>query len=357
MASRTVGSSYEGRDERVKSVGKKLLSRMKTALRRGDQPKRVPTMSMPACIPEPATGPSTDPTTTPAASQPPQPTAVPIESTTPQVKDDLPSFDGEKVPRSQIYGERARNLSERYGLEMNPHAWYQMEGHVLRVHKPVRMRVHRQCHQCGHKLTHSGSCDSCKHTFCAQCTRNPPRRTEAETAASRERRDNIARDRTANAMIVPDWDLKPKQNVVLSRPGRPGGQELVYKKIRQRVRRTCCQCLEACGSEVTFQGGRLNCPKCDHARCTDCPRDPPKKDKYPYGYPGDEFGARSIPYYQCHRCNAKFPPGAEDGTECVRCSHEKCDNCERVRPHKVEPEADPEVLKSVQEKLAAMNLS
>lgn len=82
-----------------------------------------------------------------------------------------------------------------------------------------------------------------------------------------------------------------------------------------------------------------------------------KKNKYPYGYPGDEFGAKSVPYYKCHECNAKFPPGAADGTECFRCSHKKCDSCERLRPQKVEPEADPDVLRSVQERLAAINLS
>lgn len=83
----------------------------------------------------------------------------------------------------------------------------------------------------------------------------------------------------------------------------------------------------------------------------------PKKDKYPYGYPGDEFGAKSIPYYKCHECYAKFPPGAKDGETCPRCSHGKCNNCERLRPQKVEPAPDPEVLRSVQEKLAALKVS
>ena len=207
-------------------------------------------------------------------SQPPQPTVETTQSALLQVDDDLAGLDGEKVPRSQIYSERARHFSEQYNLEMNPYSWYQMEGHVLRVHKPVRMRVHRRCHQCGHEVTQSGSCESCKHNFCGQCTRTPPRRTEAENLASRERRDHIAKDRAANALILPDWDSKPSEKAVLSRPGRPGGQELVYKKVRQRVRRMCCQCLEAYGSEVTFLGGKLNCQKCDHARCTDCPRDP-----------------------------------------------------------------------------------
>lgn len=209
-------------------------------------------------------------------SQPCQPTFPPIESTPPPIDDALVGLEGERVPRSQLYADRARQLSERYGLEMNPHAWYQMEGHVLRVHKPVRMRVHRQCHQCGHEVNPAGRCDGCKHKFCGQCTRSPPKRSEAERAAGRERRERAAGERAAAAMIAPDWDRggPGPDKAVPSRPGRPGGQELVYKKVRQRVRRTCCRCAEAGGPEVTFQGGRLRCSKCDHARCTDCPRDP-----------------------------------------------------------------------------------
>lgn len=158
-------------------------------------------------------------------------------------------------------------------------------------------------------------------------------------------------------MIVPDWNFNSQDKVVLRRPAKPGGQELVYKKVRQRVRRTCCQCLEFEGLEISFQGGKLSCPKCNHARCTDCPRDPPKKDKYPYGYPGDEFGAKSIPHYKCHECHTRFSPGAKDDGTCPKCSHEKCDSCERLRPQKVEPAPDPEVMRSVKEKMAEMKLS
>lgn len=101
--------------------------------------------------------------------------------------------------------------------------------------------------------------------------------------------------------------------------------------------------------------------------CTHLPRPPcrsinrlkysPKKDKYPYGYPGDAFGAKSIPHCRCHECYAKFPPGADNGTVCLKCSHKKCDNCARMKPQKVEPGPDPDVVKSVQEKIAAMNIS
>lgn len=67
MASRTEETPYEGRDERVRSVGKKWLSKMKMALRRGDQTKRMSMLSMTAHIPDSAAEPPADPTITPAA--------------------------------------------------------------------------------------------------------------------------------------------------------------------------------------------------------------------------------------------------------------------------------------------------
>lgn len=83
----------------------------------------------------------------------------------------------------------------------------------------------------------------------------------------------------------------------------------------------------------------------------------PKKDKYPYGYPGDEFGVKSIAHHKCHECNAKFPPGVENGTPCSTCSHEKCDNCERLRPQKIEPEPDPDAWKRVQDKFVTLSIT
>lgn len=196
-----------------------------------------------------------------------------MDATPPQLDDTPPAFDGEKIPRAQIYGERAQYLSERFGLDADYLMDnYRLDGHVLRVHKPLRMRVHRQCHQCGSNLNATGSCEQCSHNFCGQCTRYPPSRNETEKAASRDRKAEILKERSANAMIIPDPSPGPNQMVVVRKPAAQ--QELVYKKIRQRVRRVCCQCQESGGSEVRFVGGNRNCSKCDHVRCTDCPRDP-----------------------------------------------------------------------------------
>lgn len=92
-------------------------------------------------------------------------------------------------------------------------------------------------------------------------------------SSDRERKNEILRERAANTRIWPDPDSTPMEPVVVMRPTEQQPQ-LVFKKIRQRVRRTCCQCLEANGSEVIFLGGGRDCAKCAHVRCTDCPRDP-----------------------------------------------------------------------------------
>jgi DNA-directed RNA polymerase subunit RPC12/RpoP len=103
---------------------------------------------------------------------------------------------------------------------------------------------------------------------------------------------------------------------------------------------------------------------------TNFPR--PKKKKYPDGYPGDQPSATSTDpiKYACHRCNKTYPPvphpNSPEGQalgdtieplECTRCGHPRCAECRRAQPQKVEPQPDPEVVKSVEAKLAALRLS
>lgn len=82
----------------------------------------------------------------------------------------------------------------------------------------------------------------------------------------------------------------------------------------------------------------------------------PKKDKYPFGYPGDEFGPSAIPHHECVECKAIFPGGAPDGTPCAKCERPKDAACPRLKPRKVEPEPDPAILQSVQAKIESLKL-
>ncbi|KLU82678.1 hypothetical protein MAPG_01747 [Magnaporthiopsis poae ATCC 64411] len=334
MSSQAQSGPSAPQEKEKRGLGK-VLSRMKTVLKRD---RRKSTMTSTSVVV--TAGPSTAPTK-PTVSEPippPRPKVIELPGTV-------------KIPRAQIYEERARRLGEKYGLEIKPSEWHSTEGHALRVDKPIRMRVRRECHVCTAQFGSTKECPKCQHPRCEQCVRYPPHRTEEELVASRIHRAAILKEQKENAPIIPDYsDPLREKKIVLKKPAKTGGQDLVHKKARQRVRRTCHEC------QTLFKGSNKACSNCSHVRCTDCPRDPPKKDKYPYGYPGDEFGPNSIPHYQCHSCKNKFPPAADPGTECSKCSHKKCDQCPRLLPQKVEPEPDPATLQSMEIKLASLRL-
>lgn len=277
-----------------------------------------------------------------------------------------------KLSKNQLLEERAKKLGERFGLELTSAEWQTVspDETVLRMDKSIRMRVRRTCHKCSTTFTHAKECPSCQHVRCTKCVRHPPKRTEAELAASRERRAALIKANKENAPIIPDWNEKPEKKMVLTRP-RKNGPDLVHRKPRQRVRRNCHEC------QKMFISGNKTCEGCGHIRCTDCPRDPyvfypqyhslhepltncndrAKKDKYPFGYPGDEFGPNSIPHYECEKCKTLYPTNAANGTECKSCGNPKTDASPRAKPRKVEPEPDPEILKQIQLKLSALSVT
>ncbi|PKS09037.1 hypothetical protein jhhlp_003650 [Lomentospora prolificans] len=313
----------KGKEKEKKGVGK-LLARMKTVLKKGESSSRRFSI----------VGSKTTKKGEPAE----------------QKTDAKPEPEGiTKIPRSQLYEQRAKQLGERFGLQLYPGDWYSTEGDALRVEKPIRMRVRRNCHLCNATFGVAKECPNCQHVRCKQCSRYPPKRSEAEKQASRERRAAKAKELEENPPIAVDYRHDEK-TPELRIPPKCGHQDLVYKKPRQRVRRNCHEC------GTLFSAGSKLCASCGHIRCTDCPRDPAKKKKYPFGYPGDEFGPNAVPHHECHECKSIFPGGAADGTACHSCQHPKCEKCERLKPRRVEPQPDPEVLKSVEEKLAKLKV-
>ncbi|KAK0745066.1 hypothetical protein B0T21DRAFT_280944 [Apiosordaria backusii] len=327
MSSPAQGGPSVPKEKDKKGLGK-VLSRMKTVLKKADPSRRLSTLGG-----SKAGGSSTAAAATP--SDEPAEELIPTE--------DLNAI---RVPRSQLFAERAKKLGELYGLELKPSEWHSTEGHALRVEKPIKMRVHRRCHLCNTSFGLGKECPKCKHPRCKTCPRVPPKRTEAERDESRKKRAALIKEREANAPIFPDWDTTPKK-VVLKRPAKTGGQDLIHRKPRQRIRRTCCQC------QKLISGGTKNCDSCQHTRCTDCPRDPAKKDKYPFGYPGDAPGTK-VGHYKCLDCQHSFSEEPSDDKACPKCS---CKKCERLTPRKVQPEPDPEVLKSLAAKLENIRIS
>ncbi|KAI0458674.1 hypothetical protein F5B21DRAFT_401810 [Xylaria acuta] len=288
--------------------------------------------------------PSAAPAAAPASTS--QPLAPPPKK--------LPEYEGAtRIPRIQIHEERAKKLGARFGLEIKPSEWHSTEGEVLRVDKPVRMRIHRECHRCKTRFGAGNVCPSCQHTRCKQCTRYPDKQTEAEQQANRKRREALIQKHKDMAPIIPSYDYSPQ--IALKRPSKTGNQDLVYKgRPRMRVRRYCHVC-ERLISSHTKQA--RTCEQCGHKRCADCPRYPDNKKSYPYGYPNDEPGSKFKGVFACHECKTKFDPQAEDGSKCSKCSHEKCSQCPRVKPRRVEPEPDPEVLESLRLRMAALQTS
>jgi len=333
MSSPAQGGPSVPKEKEKKNVGKAILSRVKTVWRKAD--KRMSFSGKPGQSSSAAAEGAVVASATPPAEAP-----KPVN----------PAYaNATKVPRAQLFEERAKKLAELYGLEMKPGEWHSTQGDALRVEKPIRMRVHRKCHICNTSFGLGKECPKCKHPRCKQCPRVPPKRTEAEREESRKKRAAIIKERAENAPIIPDWNPDNKK-IVLRRPAKTGGQDLVHKKPRQRVRRTCCQC------QKLFAVHTKNCGNCQHARCTDCPRDPSKKDRYPYGYPGDEFGTKTA-HYECSDCKNKFSvspaPAPTEAATCTKCS---CKTTNRLKPRKVDPEPDPEVLKSLQAKIAGLKL-
>ncbi|KAK7432653.1 hypothetical protein QQZ08_000862 [Neonectria magnoliae] len=329
------------KEEKEKKRLSKVIDRVRTVLKRGESSKRssnTPAKGTPAPKAEPV-----------VKSEPPPPSKAEV------ARAKYEGMEGvSKLTRNQLFEERAKKLGERYGLEIKLSELQSgsPDDTVLRVDKPIRMRVRRTCHKCSATFSAAKECPNCQHARCTQCTRYPPKRTEAEIIASRERRAAIIKANKENAPIIPDYSYPfSDKKIVLTRPSKTGGQDLVHKKPRQRVRRTCHDC------QTLFVSGKKTCEKCGHVRCTDCPRDPPKKDKYPFGYPGDEFGPSSIPHYQCKSCKIIFPTGAENGTKCKKCDLEKTDESPRVLPRKVEPEPDPELLKKLHARLENLKIA
>ncbi|RYO96897.1 hypothetical protein DL765_011470 [Monosporascus sp. GIB2] len=306
----------------------KVLNRMRSVFKRGESSRRK-------SGPPPSKETSEPKATTAAAAK-----SEPVPPATKK----QPEYPGAtKIPKSQIQEERAKKLGARFGLEIKPSEWHSTEGDVLRVEKSVRMRIHRECHRCHTAFGATSECPGCQHTRCKKCTRYPSKRNEREQQANREKREALAKKHRENAPIIPSYDYAPT-TIVLKRPSKTGGQDLVFRKHRMRVRRFC----HVCNNQISAHAKQARtCDNCGHRRCGDCPRTPDERAKYPYGYPNDEPGEKFKGVHSCHECGQKFPPNADNGADCPNCSHRKCPDCRRVRPRKVEPELSPEALESL----------
>jgi hypothetical protein len=257
----------------------KLLSRMKTVLRRSDGSKRLsfsgrspaaaatttPSAAGPRYISSSSIGSSLISFSTTKAPEP-KPEPAPVdEPTEPKTAPDGPQ--PVKIMRSQIDAERANKLGQRFKLpKMEAHEFSSKpDKEALRVEKPIRMRIHRTCHKCETTFGGNKICASCQHPRCSMCPRYPVKKPKVEGAKGKE---NEAPKAPVEGAIEPDTYWGMQEKYVLTMPSRTGGQPLVRKKPMQRIRRTCHECA------TLFSARAKRCSNCEHIRCTDCPRDP-----------------------------------------------------------------------------------
>lgn len=173
-----------------------------------------------------------------------------------------------RIPRIQVHEDRARRLGDTYGVEIEPSEWHSSEGDVYRVEKSLRIHVRKECHKCQTSFGAGKQCPGCNHHHCSKCSRSPPKKMESEKRSSRERREEMAQQEQEFAPILPHYGLA--EPIIVTRPSRiDGGQPLVHKVTRMRVRRVCHRC------STTFVSSTRVCHNCGHRRCDDCPHNSP----------------------------------------------------------------------------------
>ncbi|KAJ5165811.1 hypothetical protein N7492_006107 [Penicillium capsulatum] len=324
----------------------KYLKRMKTVLRPRTGSKRQSVATMPD-IPTPSTS-----AATPAPAPAPAPVRHSMGAPQPAMRTDY----------SAAQQEKARALFAKYGLTLEPGEWKSpTDLELTRVTKPIRMRVHRTCHRCQTTFGPDKVCVNCQHLRCKKCPRFPPAR-EKDEGHPRIPKAKLPEIRARSLGVSPisqHLRLTGDPLAPLARPSLAGGPDLVRKTVRQRVRRDC----HLCGT--MFPPGIKQCEVCRHVRCKRCPREPPKLDKYPDGYPGDVDPPlllkpdrtfkkpRQRVHYICHVCSSGYNEGANT---CGKCGQAKCAETIRIPPKKLKREPDPEVLRSLEEKLAALDV-
>ncbi|KAF2429024.1 hypothetical protein EJ08DRAFT_591477, partial [Tothia fuscella] len=250
-----------------------------------------------------------------------------------------------------VHRERTRALFAKYGLSVEAREWIPspplnqiVPRGVLRVEKPIRMRIRYTCHLCHTMFGTAKQCRKCQHRRCLSCPREPPRRPRNE---EEDKENNIK---------------------VRSREGTPGPTSRSSSAgplpVVQRTRRTCHQCT------TEFPVGTAQiCTKCGHLRCSKCPRglesmwscgreenegndgdtEPSRKTERIYRKPRQRIR------WVCDQCSTTYLEGSQI---CRDCLHKRCDFCTRIPPKRLKGDLNPdaEVVRSVERRLANLTI-
>lgn len=240
-----------------------------------------------------------------------------------------------RLSRQALFEERARNILAKYDLVLEPD--FMPAGTITtpaatveRVHKSIRIRVHRYCHRCEAVFGPDRICAKCDHKRCKKCPRYPTEKKSNEGAGGKRDRSTPGKGK--------DRARSETREPLLVIQSRGTGQILVHQPIMQRIRRTCHKC------DMQFLPSSAQmCANCGHVRCTKCPRSPAKLNKWESGYPGDQLASseeeeqankrervfrkpRQRVRWHCDQCTTLFLEGSKT---CRNCGHRKCENCTR----------------------------
>jgi hypothetical protein len=247
------------------------------------------------------------------------------------------------VVRAAVVHQRACALIEKYGLSVEAHEWTPNPpssrlppSNVMRVEKPIRMRVRHACHLCHTTFGAAKNCRTCQHRRCVECPRTPAKRMHDDDKENKSSPDSDGDDdserRDKRMRKVNSREGSPAAHPQgKSRSASSGPQPVVQM---QQARRVCHQC------QQDFPSGTAQvCVSCGHLRCSKCPR-----ELTSLVWPGGEEGGkvateptrrpdrvyrrpRQRIRWICDHCSSVF---AEGSKVCGECLHKRCGFCTRL---------------------------
>ncbi|KAF2459239.1 hypothetical protein BDY21DRAFT_203937 [Lineolata rhizophorae] len=332
------GEPSTSRDERRRSIGM-YVKRMKTILRRDSSSKNVSTVAGEQAESKPAASASAP------AAQP-----APATTTT------KPTSSTQPYSRSETQEERARKLFAKYGLTLESSEWISTgmsATNAQRVQKPIRMRIHRTCHRCQTMFGPERECVNCHHKRCKKCPRYPQKRSKDAKGKGKVVEGKPEKiKKSENVLVIKGRHGGPDR--VYARPAQRV-RRYCHKcnaLFLPSTNKTCAQC------------NHTRCTKCPrdppkpkkypNGYPGDAPASEDEKTMMPQKPKRTYRKVRQRVRWTCEQCQSVF---REKSKICETCNHQRCDNCTREPPKRVKREPDPEVVKAVNEKLARLTVS
>ncbi|KAI6796996.1 hypothetical protein KC361_g4148 [Hortaea werneckii] len=264
------------------------------------------------------------------------------------------------LPRGGSNDERARLLLQKYGLTYDRHVRAggaeEPPGKIRRVEKPVRIRIHWQCHECRTYFGRERSCASCGHRRCPDCIRTPPKKIERMMDSNRQ----LQLDEQASQ---PAAAATPAEGVTYAEDAPqtsalPAGQSSRPLEAREPSE------THAHDNITSFPGLAMYARPRSGERLTLQPGVNPRPRRDQHSHEGGLIlgnepqmvktvqrvykKPRQRVRYTCDRCQTIFV----DAERCRSCGHDRCSDCNRDPPRKTNRQPDPAVLRAVNERLA-----